>query len=72
VIYGTCLENLIPMWGVEHWEINYTLEGGFVEIHIQRPIFVDNQKGMWKIVVLKIQLESTCFGAYFTYEFYFF
>jgi hypothetical protein len=40
---------------------------GYVEIHIQRPFF-DNKKGIQKIVVLKIQLVGTCFGASSIYK----
>jgi hypothetical protein len=32
---------------------------GFAKIHIQRPFF-NNKKGIQKIVVLKIQMVSTC------------
>jgi hypothetical protein len=35
---------------------------GYVETHIQRPFF-DIGKGIWKILVLKIQIVYTCFGA---------
>jgi hypothetical protein len=40
---------------------------GYAEIHIQRP-FLDNKKGIQKIVVLKIQMVRTCFGASSTYR----
>jgi hypothetical protein len=39
---------------------------GYAEIHRQRQFF-DNKKGIQKIVVLKIQMVSTCFGASSTY-----
>jgi hypothetical protein len=39
---------------------------GYVEIHIQRQFF-DNKKRKQKIVVLKIQMAKTCFGASSTY-----
>jgi hypothetical protein len=42
----------------------------YVEIHIQR-LFFDNKKGIQKIVVLKIQTVSTCFGASSTYKIFF-
>jgi hypothetical protein len=35
---------------------------GSVEIHIQRP-FLDIEKGIWKILRLKIQTLCSCFGA---------
>jgi hypothetical protein len=35
---------------------------GCAEIHIQR-LFFYIEKGMWKILVLKIQTLCTCFGA---------
>jgi hypothetical protein len=35
---------------------------GHAEIHIQWPFF-DSEKGIWKILVMKIQTVSTCFGA---------
>jgi hypothetical protein len=35
---------------------------GYVEIHIQR-LFFDIEKGIWKILVLKIQTVCTCFGV---------
>jgi hypothetical protein len=35
---------------------------GYAEIHIQRQFF-DNENGKWKILVLKIQMVGTCFGA---------
>jgi hypothetical protein len=35
---------------------------GCAEIHIQRPFF-DIEKGIWKILRLKIQMVYTCFGA---------
>jgi hypothetical protein len=35
---------------------------GYAEIHIQRPFF-DNKRGIQKIVVLKIQMVRTSFGA---------
>jgi hypothetical protein len=44
---------------------------GDAEIHIERPFF-DNKKGIQKIVVLKIQMVSTCFGAFSTYIIFFF
>jgi hypothetical protein len=44
---------------------------GCAEIHIQRPFF-DNKKGIQKIVVLKIQMVRTCFGASSTYRIFFF
>jgi hypothetical protein len=34
----------------------------YAEIHIQRPFF-DIEKGIWKILVLKIQMVCTCFGV---------
>jgi hypothetical protein len=43
---------------------------GYVEIHLQRPLF-DNKKGIHKIVVLKIQMMETCFGASSTYRVFF-
>jgi hypothetical protein len=43
---------------------------GCAEIHIQRPFF-DNRKGIQKKIVLKIQTESTCFGASSTYKNFF-
>jgi hypothetical protein len=43
---------------------------GYAEIHIQRPFF-DNNKGIQKIVVLKIQMVRTCFGASSTYRIFF-
>jgi hypothetical protein len=39
---------------------------GYAEIHIQR-LFFDIEKGIWKILVLKIQTSCTCFGAPSTY-----
>jgi hypothetical protein len=44
---------------------------GYAEIHIQRHFF-DNKKGIQKIIVLKIQTMSTCFGASSTYKISFF
>jgi hypothetical protein len=35
---------------------------GYVEIYIQRP-FLDNKKGIGKILVMKIQTIDTCFGV---------
>jgi hypothetical protein len=35
---------------------------GHAEIHIQRPFF-DIEKGIWKILVLKIKMVCTCFGV---------
>jgi hypothetical protein len=35
---------------------------GYVEIQIQRPFF-DNKKGIWKILVVDIKMEGTCFGV---------
>jgi hypothetical protein len=35
---------------------------GYAEIHIKKPFF-DNKKGIHKIVVLQIQIVSTCFDA---------
>jgi hypothetical protein len=35
---------------------------GYAEIHIQRPFF-DIEKGIWKILRLKIQMVCSCFGA---------
>jgi hypothetical protein len=35
---------------------------GCAEIHIQRPFF-DIEKGIWKILRLKIQMVCSCFGA---------
>jgi hypothetical protein len=43
---------------------------GYAEIQIQRPFF-DNKKGLQKIVVLKIQIVKTCFGASSTYMIFF-
>jgi hypothetical protein len=39
----------------------------YVEIHKQRPFFV-NRKDTSKIVVLEIQMVSTCIGASFTHR----
>jgi hypothetical protein len=39
---------------------------GYAEIHIQRPFF-DIEKGIWKILRLKIQMVCSCFGAPSTY-----
>jgi hypothetical protein len=47
------------MWNIEK-KLFSTRE--YVEIHIQRP-FIDNKKGISKIVVLKIQTLWTCFDA---------
>jgi hypothetical protein len=44
---------------------------GYAEIHIQRPFF-DIEKGIWKILRLKIQTVSSCFGAPSTYRSVFF
>jgi hypothetical protein len=46
---------------------------GFAEIHIQKPFF-DMKKGICKILILKIQLVCTCFGAPFAFgsSFFFF
>jgi hypothetical protein len=35
---------------------------GYAEIHIQRPFF-DIEKGIWKILGLKIKTVYSCFGA---------
>jgi hypothetical protein len=35
---------------------------GYAEIHIQRPFFYI-EKGIWKILGLKIQTICSCFGA---------
>jgi hypothetical protein len=35
---------------------------GYAEIHIKRPFF-DIEKGIWKILGLKIQTVCSCFGA---------
>jgi hypothetical protein len=35
---------------------------GYAEIHKQRPFF-DIEKGIWKILRLKIQIVCSCFGA---------
>ena len=43
---------------------------GHAEIHIQRPFF-DNNKGIQKIVVLKIQMVRICLGASFMYRIFF-
>jgi hypothetical protein len=43
----------------------------YAEIHIQRPFF-DNKKGIRKIVVLKIQIVRTRFGAFSTCKSFFF
>jgi hypothetical protein len=42
----------------------------YAEIHIQRKFF-ENKKGIQKIVVLKIQTVSTCFGASSKYRDFF-
>jgi hypothetical protein len=34
----------------------------YVEIHMQGPFF-DIEKGIWKILVLKIQMVCTCFDG---------
>jgi hypothetical protein len=34
---------------------------GYAEIHIQRPFF-DIEKGIWKILSLKVQTMCSCFG----------
>ena len=39
---------------------------GYAEIHIQRP-FLDIEKSIWKIFILKIQTVAICFGALSTY-----
>jgi hypothetical protein len=43
---------------------------GYAEIHIQRPFF-DIEKGIWKILVLKIQMVCTCFDVSSTHESFF-
>jgi hypothetical protein len=55
----TCLQNPQEVWNIKEKK-NSTR--GYAEIHIQRQFF-DNKKGIQKIVVLKIQTVSTCFGA---------
>ena len=40
---ATCLQNLIPTRGVEHWEKKSFSARGYAEIHIQRPFF-ENKK----------------------------
>jgi hypothetical protein len=47
------------VWNLEK---NVILTKGCAEIHIQRHFF-DNENGIWKILVLKIQMVGTCFGA---------
>jgi hypothetical protein len=44
---------------------------GYAEIHIQRPIF-NIEKGIWKILVLKIQTVCTCFDVPSTHGSFFF
>jgi hypothetical protein len=44
---------------------------GYAEIHIRRQFF-DNNKSIKKIVVLKIQMVSTYFGASSTYKIFYF
>jgi hypothetical protein len=56
------------MWNIEK---NLFSTRGYAEIHIQRPFF-NNKKGIQKIVVLKIQMASTCFGQSSTYRNLFF
>jgi hypothetical protein len=36
---------------------------GYAEIHIQRPLFVDNKNSIWKILGLKTQMVETCSSA---------
>jgi hypothetical protein len=36
---GTCPQNLMPTQGVEPWEDHQFPQGGYAEIHIQRPFF---------------------------------
>jgi hypothetical protein len=43
---------------------------GYAEIHIERS-FLDNKKGIWEIIVMKIQTVSTCLGVSFTHRFLF-
>jgi hypothetical protein len=44
----------------------------YAEIHMQRPFF-DIEKGIWKILRLKIQTMCSCFGApSFTHGIFFF
>jgi hypothetical protein len=66
-----CLQNLIPIHrrcGTLRKKL--FSRRGYAEIHIQRP-FLDNKKGIQKIVVLKIQTVRTCFGAFSTYRIFF-
>jgi hypothetical protein len=43
----------------------------YAKIHKQR-LFLDNQKSVANIVVLRIQIMNTCFGASFTNRWFFF
>jgi hypothetical protein len=56
------------VWNLEKI-INF--QGGYAEIHIQRP-FLDNKNSIWKILGLKIQTVETCSNASSTCrDFYF-
>jgi hypothetical protein len=67
---GTCLQNLIPTRGVEHWEKNHFPTRGYAKIHIQRPFF-DNKKDIKKFIVLKIQMVNIYSSASSTHRFFF-
>jgi hypothetical protein len=43
---------------------------GYAEIHMER-LFFDNEKGIWKILALKIHTIGTCFGAPSTHKRFF-
>jgi hypothetical protein len=65
--YCTCLQNLIYLQEVQNMEKKYFLQIRILEIHKQR-LFFDNKENILKIVVLKIQMESTCIGASSTHK----
>jgi hypothetical protein len=68
-VLGTCIQNCVHIYIYTHKRCG-TLEKklfstmGYAEIHKQRPFF-DNQKDISSIIVLKIQMVSTCFGVIF-------
>jgi hypothetical protein len=81
---GICLQNLISIGSVEHWEKIYFPQGGMLKF-TYKGCFLTIKKAYekslyWKSkwwehalvhLLLKIQMVRTCFGAAFTYGIFF-